>query len=137
MAAHAPSLTLRQWDADALEAMAPVATATPWAGLDSLADVLNGSHLWEFEHGRRRALVALTARQLAAGRVLEVTGMVSLGERLQLAEVGRQIEAVAATRYGDVDLVSMTTRWAHLARACEREGWQPAGVTMTKRLRAH
>lgn len=137
MAAHAPSLTLRQWDAEALEALAPVGNVTPWAGLDALTDVLAGSHLWEFEHGPRRALVALTARQLAAGRVLEVAGLVSLGERLQLAEVGRAIESVAATRYGNVDLLSLTTRWAHLARACEREGWKQAGVTMTKRLGAH
>lgn len=137
MAADAQSLNQLPWTESAVDAFAPILDVGPWAGLDSLQDVLHGSHLWEFRQGRVHALIALRGRQLAGGRVLEVVGLRSLGDRIAPAALDEAIEHVALTSYGEIDLLSLKTRWPHLVRNCQRQGWQVAGTNLTKRLRPH
>jgi hypothetical protein len=137
MAAAAQALKNVPWDEAALQALAPVAAVMPYAGLDALADHLQGSHLFEFREGGQHALLALRGAQLAGGAVLEVVAMRSLGARLQSAPVLAALETTAHQAFGDIDLLSFTTRRPHMVRAAVRAGWATAGVIVTKNIRAH
>ena len=136
MAAQSQALRQLEWDAAAIEAMRPVLDVTPWAGFDSLQSALGGAHLIEFTQGRQRALLALRGVQCEGGRVLEVVGLRSLGDRLQALPVCQALEHLAVTTYR-ADLLTMTTRRPHLVRACERAGWVPVATVMNKHLGAH
>ena len=123
------------WDAEAVEAMRPSVDASPWAGIDGLADALGQAHLWEMRAGRRRALVAVRGLQCEHGRVLDVVGLRSLGDRLDARELCATIEQLARQSYPAIDLLSMVTRHPHVLRGAQRNGWAPVATVATKYLR--
>lgn len=130
-------VTQTQWDADAIDAMAPVVAASPWAGIDGIRDTLGNAHLWRLESGRVHLLIALRGVQCEHGRALDVVGLRSLGERMSAAETTAAIERIARTNYPAIDLLSLATRHRHLVRGAERTGWTASGTIMTKILGAH
>lgn len=123
------------WDEEALQLMQASAEASPWALVESVTDCLGRSHLLEISRDSMRALVAVRGLQLAHGRVLEISGLRSLGRRIEPADVAI-LEDVARNTYG-AQLVSMLTRHEHLARTCERAGWTPAARMVLKPLGLH
>lgn len=122
------------WDDQARALMQPSADASPWAMLESFENALSGAHLFEVEQGASRALLALRGVQLQHGRLLEVVGMRSLGERVQAGALLAVIERLASEVY-QADLLTMCTRHPHLVRGCERHGWTAAATIVNKPLR--
>ena len=115
--------------------MAPSAAASPYSVVESFGDALRDAHLFEIEQGASRVLLAVRGTQLANGRLLEVVGMRSLGERARAADLLPVIEQLARDAYERVDLLSMCTRHPHLVRACERQGWHAVASIVNKPLR--
>ena len=136
MAAQSQALRQLEWDAAAIEAMRPVLDVTPLAGFDTIETALGGAHLFEYSQGRQRALIALRGVQYQAGRVLEVRGLVSLGDRLQALPFYDALQGLSREIYR-ADLLTMTTRRPHVVSACERAGWTPVATVMNKHLGAH
>lgn len=134
MAAHA-RLTQLPWDQDLIDAMAPSVAASPWSLVDGVADALGGSHLFQIEQGRVRVLLAMRGTTREGGRVLEVVGMRSLGERARPDVLWPAVERLARDAYGTPDLLSMCTRHEHLVRMCERAGWARSGFIVNKAMR--
>lgn len=124
-----------QWDAENTDAMSAVVDASPWAGVAGLRDTLGQAHLWELTRDNTRVLLAVRGVQCENGRVLDVVGMRSLGDRCRAGDLGPAFEQLARECYPNVDLLSMQTRRPHLVRACERQGWTMAATTVTKKLR--
>jgi hypothetical protein len=116
-----------------MEAMRPSVDASPWAGVEGVQDNLGGSQLWEYSHDGRRVLLAVRALQLEAGRVLEVTGMRSLGDRVQAAPLLAVLDYMGRDLYA-ADLLSMQTRRPHLVAGCVRNGWSEAARVVVKNL---
>lgn len=111
------------------------ADASPWSLVEGFGNALNGAHLFHIEQGRARVLLAVRGVQLEHGRMLDVVGMRSLGERFRAAELAPVVEQIARTRYEGVDLMTMVTRHPHLVRACERQGWTAVATVVNKPLR--
>ncbi|HEX7742851.1 MAG TPA: hypothetical protein VF442_10545 [Sphingobium sp.] len=123
------------WDDQARELMQPSADASPWAMVEGFENAMHGAHLWQIDQGGACVLLALRGVQLAHGRLLDVVGMRSVGDRFQAAQLGPVVEGIARTFYEGVDLLSMCTRHAHLVRACERQGWAAVAQIVNKPLR--
>lgn len=114
--------------------MRPSAEASPWSLTEGYLDALGSSHLFQLDAGRQRVLIAVRGVQHEHGRLLDVVGMRSLGERAQAHLVLPVIERLARDTY-QADLLSMCTRHPHLVRACEREGWSRVAAIVNKPLR--
>jgi hypothetical protein len=114
--------------------MRPSAEASPWSLVEGFADCLRGAHLFQIEAAGVRALIAVRGVQMEAGRLLDVVGMRSLGDRAPAPLVLPVIEHLARETY-QADLLSMCTRHPHLVRACERQGWSNVAAIVNKPLR--
>lgn len=112
-------------------ALAPSVAASPWP-MEGPADVLAGALLYEFEHGRSHALLAVRPVELAGGRRLDVVGLVSDGERMQSAAIGGAVEHVA--RSMGCQALAMCTVHQHVVNVCKRQGWSITGAVMAKDL---
>jgi hypothetical protein len=128
-------VTQLQWTDEARELMAPSAQASPWALVSGFMDVMRDAHLWRIQQGRADVLLALRGTDRSYGRLMEVVGMRSVGERFRAADLGPVVEHLVRTAYDRVDLISMCTRHPHLVRACERDGWTPEATIVNKALR--
>lgn len=128
------SLIQRQWGRDDLDAMAASVEASPYPALRTVQACLAGAHLWEFSSGDQRALLAVRGQSYEHGRQLDILGAVSLGDRIDSAQLTDAMDRMAA-QYRHVDALCMATRHAHLVRACERAGWTATGTIVTKNLR--
>lgn len=111
--------------------MVPSVQASPWP-LDGIADALGGAMLYEFSSGKAHALMAVRPVRLEGGTRLDVVGLVSDGDRLNAAEIDGA--AVSIARHYGAQALAMCTMRGHVARACERNGWQITGVVMAKRF---
>lgn len=125
-------LTCRQWTPEDIEAFGPAVAANPYGPLESAAEVLRGSYLFEFDHRAQRALLAVRPVPLSGGLRLDVVGMHGEGQRFQAAPLDGALCALA--RQHGAAALSMTTMHAGLAAACRRHGWQQTGVVMTKMM---
>jgi hypothetical protein len=135
MAASA-SLKQRAWSPAHQVYMAASAAASPWAAIEGAGDNLGRAHLWEMELGTQRALVAVRGIPFEHGRLLEIAGLRSLGDRI--TPEGVQLLDTLAREVYQADLLSMTTLREHLVPVCIRAGWSTkVAATLTKNLRAH
>lgn len=132
--ARAAQVTQLPWTPEACEAMRPSAAASPWALVESFEQCLQGAHLLQFDVGTTRALIAVRGVQMAHGRLLDVVGMRSLGDRAPAGLVLPALEQIARDTY-QADLLTMCTRHPHLVRACERHGWTAVASIVNKPLR--
>ncbi|HEX7890296.1 MAG TPA: hypothetical protein VF522_13125 [Ramlibacter sp.] len=114
--------------------MRPSAEASPWALVEGFKNCLGNAHLFEIGIEGQRVLIALRGSELEGGRLLDVVGMRSLGDRARPHQVLPVIEALARQVY-QADLLSMCTRHPHLVRACVREGWTDVARIVNKPLR--
>lgn len=130
----ATKVTQLEWDEQARVVMAESAAASPWALVSGFLDVMHDAHLWRIEQGRAEVLLAVRGSDRSSGRLLEVVGMRSLGDRFRAADLGPVVEQLAREAYGRVDLISMATRHPHLVRACERQGWTAVASIVNKPL---
>jgi hypothetical protein len=135
MAAAAAQVKQLAWDEQARELMAPSAAASPWAMVEGFSNALHDAHLWQIDQGGARVLLAVRGVQMEHGRLLDVVGMRSLGERFRAADLGPVVESIARSCYEGVDLLTMCTRHPHLVRACERQGWTAVAQIVNKPLR--
>lgn len=134
MAAAETKVTQLQWTDEVRELMAASAQASPWALVSGFQDVMRDAHLWRLEQGGADVLLAVRGTERTYGRLMEVVGMRSLGERFRAADLGPAVETLVRTAYGRTDLLSMCTRHPHLVRACERTGWTAVAQIVNKPL---
>lgn len=135
MAAAAKKVTQLAWDDHASALMQASVEASPWAMVSGFANVLANAHLFEVRQAGTHVLLAMRGSEREHGRLLEVVGMRSLGERVRASELVPVVEQIARECYERVDLLSMTTRHAHLVAGCVRMGWAEAGTVVNKALR--
>lgn len=135
MGTRKAKVTQLAWDDHVSALMQPSIEASPWAMVSGFANVLANAHLFEVHQGASRVLLAMRGTEREHGRLLEVVGMRSLGERVRASETVAVVEQIARDCYERVDLLSMTTRHAHLAAGCVRMGWAEAGTVVNKALR--
>lgn len=120
------------WDADRLAALQPAVDANPWGPMESAVDVLHGASLYEYQRGQEHALLAVRPVRLAHGVRLDVVGLVSIADRLNMGALSASLESVAH-QHGAAQL-AMCTQRAHLVKQCSRFGWGVTGLVLTKAL---
>lgn len=123
-----------QWTDEVRELMAPSAQASPWALVSGFMDVMRDAHLWRIQQGRSDVLLAVRGTERSYGRLMEVVGLRSLGDRFRADELVPVVETLVRTAYDRTDLISMCTRHPHLVRACERQGWTAVASIVNKPL---
>lgn len=131
----AEKITAIDWTADRLHTLQPVIEANPYGPLATAHDVFFGAHLFEFEHGRQHALIAVRPVDYSQGRRLDIVGLRSDGERLDAAALNRAVMGVAM-QFG-ADLMAMSTQLPHVVRSCARHGWMTTGAVMLKVVKIH
>ena len=119
------------WNSDLLQAFAPSVLANPW-GFGTPLEVLGGSHAFEYQHHGQRALIAVRPVGRQHGTRLDVTGLVSLGDRMNASDVDAALLQMAHG-FG-AKALAMSTLRPHLVAACKRTGWLEAGTLMVKNL---
>ena len=124
-------VTHLNWDADLVESFAPSVAANPW-GFGTAEEVLRGSHAFEYQQAGQRVLIAVRPVVRSEGTRLDVTGLVSLGDRIQAATIDGVMLQIAG-RFG-AKALAMSTMRNHVENTARRIGWNRAGVLMTKRL---
>jgi hypothetical protein len=129
-------MTQRAWGAEECEAMQPCVQESPYAAIEGLRSCLGGSHLWDITHGNSRVLLAVRGTTLDNGRLLEVVGMRSLGERMDSAMLARCMDHLARQVY-TADLLAMMTRHDHILRGCVRDGWTDVARVAIKTMKVH
>lgn len=126
-------VTNLDWDAALLAQFLPSVEANPW-GWGTPYEVLSGSIAYAIERGAQRAIIAVRPIERQQGLRLDITGMVSTGQRLCAPDVGRALDQIGA-QFG-ARAIAMATLRPHLARAALRIGFVQAGVLMTRRTEA-
>lgn len=119
------------WDLPLLDAFAPSVLANPW-GWGTPMEVLSGSHAFELHDGNRHALFAVKPVVREHGTRLDITGLVSTGDRLNAADLDAAMVNIAY-RFNARALAFATLR-PHIATSAKRMGWSSAGELLTKRL---
>ncbi len=119
-----------QWTPEHVRALLPSVEASPWGPQEGPADVLAGAYLFDYQEGGAHALLAVRPVTLQRGSRLEVVGLVSLGDRLRGAALDRALSGIAQAM--GAEHLAMCTKNNHVARQCERHGWQRSGVIMTR-----
>ncbi len=121
------------WDREAIEAMGPSVQTNPWGA--TVLETLGGSQLYAVEDGTVRLLVA--AKGLKRGQVatLEITGLVSTGDRMQTSQVGQALDTLA--NLYSADYLAMYTPHPHLMRGALRLGFYESGRLFMKRINDH
>lgn len=121
------------WDLERINALQPSVDANPWGPLEDARDVFYGASLYEFaSKPGESALVAVRPVSLAHGRRLDVVGLVSLADRLNMAALVASLEHLAHQH--DAQQLAMCTKRAHLVRRALSLGWELTGQVMTKDL---
>lgn len=126
-------ITQRGWDRDAIEAMGPSVQTNPWGC--TVLETLGGSQLFEVEDGPVRILIATKGMKRQDVATLEITGMVSMGERMKTPQVGKAFDTLANI-YG-ADYLAMYTPHPHLMRGAMRLGFYETGRLFMKRVKDH
>lgn len=121
-----------EWTPDRVAAFAPSIEAAPNGPLTTAARVLHDAHLLEYCNGDQHALLAVKGVALPLGNRLDVVGLVSDGARLQSAPALEELRRFALLHA--IDYMTMQTRRPHVARACQRAGWQQTGVVMVRQV---
>lgn len=125
-------MRLTAWDADALHTLQASAEKSPFGPLASPAEILHGSLLYEYCNRGQHALIAVKPLAFSGGVRLDVTGLVSDGDRLDGREFADAIDAVA--RQHDARIMALCTSVPHVAKTCLRNGWGISGTIMLKVL---
>lgn len=128
-------MTARNWTPELIEQFAPAAARNPWGALEHPSEILNGSFLFEIEHGAQRALMAVRREHLSLGVRAEVVAMVSSGPLFHCQVMDRA--AVLIAHQLGADVLGMSTQVPTLAKACMRQGWIPSGAILTKWVGVH
>lgn len=128
-------MTARNWTPELVDQFAPAAARNPWGPLEHPGEILDGSFLFELEHGSQRALMAVRANQLGLGVRAEVVGFVSAGPLFHCEAMDRA--AVLIAHQLGADVLAMCTQVPALARACNRHGWATTGAILTKWVGVH
>lgn len=125
-------MTPRPWDAAALDALAPSAAVSPFGPLATPAEMFQGAQLWEYSNGKQHALVAVRLVTFAAGRRLDVVGLRSDGDRLDVGAFDAAVVRLAHDQ--GARIIAMCTQLPHVARSCLRHGWGTTGAVLLKVL---
>lgn len=116
------------WTPEHVAAFAPSIEAAPNGPLTTAARVLHDAHLLEYCNGDQHALLAVKGVALPLGNRLDVVGLVSDGARIHAAPAIEELRRFALLH--GINYMTMQTRRPHVARACQRAGWQQTGVVM-------
>ena len=120
------------WTADHVAAFAPSVAASPIGPISTPERVLDGATLLEYRHGPQHALLAVKGVALPLGNRLDVVGLVSDGERIASAPALEALRRFALLH--QINYMTMQTRREHVARACQRAGWERTGVVMVGKV---
>lgn len=121
------------WTPENLAAMMPVVALNPWGA--SAQEVLGGSQLFEVEEGAQHILIAGKGIRRGDVATLEITGMVSLANRIQTDTLGGALDALA-NQYG-AHVLAMYTPHPHLQRGALRLGFAETGRLFQKQVNPH
>jgi hypothetical protein len=121
------------WTPENLAAMLPVVALNPWGA--SASEVLGGSQLFEVEDGAQHILISGKGIRRGDIATLEITGMVSLADRIQTATLGQALDNLA-TVYA-ADILAMYTPHPHLQRGAVRLGFAETGRLFQKQVNPH
>lgn len=119
------------WDRALLETFAPSVLANPW-GWGTALEVLSGSHAFEYRQAKQHAFVAVRPVVREHGTRLDITGLVSIGDRLSAADLTAALTDVAHSF--NAQALAFSTLRPHVAAGAKRIGWATAGELLTKRL---
>lgn len=129
-------MTALSWSPELVERFAPSAARNPWGPLESAREILQGSFIFEIEHGRQHALMAVRPVPIDDGSMrAEISGFVSSGPLFHAAVMDRA--AVLIGHQLGADILGLSTQVPALARACQRHGWQTTGAIFTKWIGRH
>ncbi len=124
-------MTALNWTPELVKAFAPSAARNPWGALESPAEILSGSFLFEVLQGQQRALMAVRRVEMDAGGVrAEIAGFVSSGPLFHAKAM--DAAAVLIAHQLGADVLGLSTQVPRLALACQRQGWQTTGAILTK-----
>ena len=113
--------------------MMPVVSLNPWGA--SAQEVLGGSQLFEVEDGNQHILLAGKGIRRGDVATLEITGMVSLADRIQTDTLGGALDQLAS-QYG-AHVLAMYTPHPHLQRGAMRLGFAETGRLFQKQVNPH
>lgn len=119
------------WDDSLVQAFEPSVLANPW-GFGTAMEVLSGCHAFEYEQGQQRALFAVRPIAREHGNRIDVTALVSIGDRLSAENFDAAMIAIA--HKFNARALGFATMYPHIVQAAKRTGWTESGALMTKRL---
>lgn len=122
-----------QWTPDHVEAFGPVALRNPWGALEQPGEIMHGCYLFDVQHGRQHALMAVRRQEVSGGVRAEITGLVSAAPFFHCEAL--DAAAMMAAHQLGADVLGMSTQVPALARACHRHGWATTGAILTKWMR--
>lgn len=133
-----PVQTLKNtdWTKDAINAFAPVCDVNPFGAIQSPGELVHGCYLFEYQHGKQAALVALQRDQFSGGCRVHVQAVQTLDPRqhLQTRQIMAAIEKTAFSMGADV--LTMATQHKAIAAGASRWGGHISGVVLSKTLGA-
>lgn len=113
--------------------MGPSVQTNPWGC--TVLETLGGSQLFEVEQGPVHLLIAAKGMKRQEVATLEITGMVSMGDRMQTVQVGQALDTLA--NIYTADYLAMYTPHQHLQRGAQRLGFYETGRLFMKRVKDH
>lgn len=116
------------WDADLVGEFAPAVAISPW-GVNAL-EAFEGSQAYEIQDGQIRLLIAAKGFERRGLRTLEITGLVSDGERMHTDTAAFAIDSLANVY--KAHNVGVFTPHRHLHRIAKRIGFTEAGRLFMK-----
>lgn len=119
------------WEPEHLDELGPSVAASPW-GWGTPMEVLQGSHLFELVDGGRRALLAVKPVQRTEGTRMDITGLVSTGDRLNARDLWAAVDQVG--QVFEARAVAFMTAREHIARQADRVGFTRVGTLHLKPL---
>ncbi len=124
------------WSPELVERFAPSAARNPWGALESPREILQGSYIFEIEHGQQRALMAVRPVHIDDGSMrAEIAGFVSTGPLFHAAVMDRA--AVLIAHQLGADVLGLSTQLPTMVKACQRQGWTTTGAILTKWVKVH
>jgi hypothetical protein len=133
----AQTLIPKAWTLEAVNAFEPVCAVNPFGVLQSASELVEGSYLFEYQHGDQVALIALNRDVFSGGIRVHLQALVNLTPDLPL-QYRHTMQAVENTaRIWGADILTLCTQHAAMTAAAPRWGGEISGAIITKILRTH
>lgn len=116
------------WTSETLAALA--VAPNPFGKLASIEEIMQGAHLYSYERGAVRVLVAVRPVTFSGGTRLDLMGLRSLGNRLNRVDFFAALDRLGEA-YG-AQIMGCCTQVPHVADYCTKSGYSVTGAILTK-----